>query len=86
MHGEDPLGEILMLIRDWASWLGDYIVGIIQFLFPKVAISGDVALCLGYLSLLTLLLLAIELSRKAGWIILIGGWTLVLVRIIVLNL
>lgn len=79
------LDQALTFIYTIAHWLGQLIVGLVNSLLPAL-ISEDLVDPIGYLALLTIVLVLIgifEVLRKAMYWIVGLGWLLIVVRIIV---
>ncbi len=87
--GEGPrnLGDqLLTFIQSAAELLGEGIVRLLNLILPRDrAVGPDLVQPLGYLGLITVVLLLfgiLEAARKVIWIVVIVGWALLLVRIV----
>ena len=84
--GEEIGDKILSFIQTAAELLGQGLVNLInRILPPGHEISADLEIPLGYLGLLTVVLLLfgmLEAARKVIWIVVGVGWALMVVRII----
>ena len=84
--GEEIGNKILSFIQTAAELLGQGLVNLInRILPPGHEISADLEIPLGYLGLLTVVLLLfgmLEAARKVIWIVVGVGWALMVVRII----
>ncbi len=76
--------QILTFVDSVSNYLGQGMLYILN-LITKDRVSKDLEKPLGYMALITLLLLffgLIEFARKVIWVGLIVGWVLIIVRII----
>ncbi|MBC7221180.1 hypothetical protein H5T55_06930 [Candidatus Bipolaricaulota bacterium] len=82
----DVADRLLAFIQSAAELIGEGLVRLINLILPEGrGISSDLVQPLGYLGLITLLLLLFGLiaaARKVIWIIVVVGWVLLLVRIV----
>ncbi|QAA77253.1 MAG: hypothetical protein BIP78_1487 [Candidatus Bipolaricaulis sibiricus] len=78
--------QLLTFIQSTAELVGRGVVWLINLVLPADrAVGPDLVQPLGYLGLITILLLLfgiIEAARKVIWIVVIVGWVLLLVRIV----
>lgn len=78
--------QLLTFIQSAADLLGKGLVELVNLVLPEGReVSSDLAQPLGYLGLITVILLLfgiIEAARKVIWIVVIVGWVLLVVRII----
>ena len=76
--------QVLTFVDSVSNYLGQGMLYILN-LITKDRVSKDLEKPLGYMALITLLLLffgLIEFARKVIWVGLIVGWVLIIVRII----
>jgi hypothetical protein len=81
---EDNISKILAFIDTAARWLGGAIISILE-LIVKVTLPEDLVVPIGYLAMLTGVLLLfsfVEAAKRVVWFIVIIGWLLIIVRII----
>lgn len=78
--------SLLTFLQELAQFLGRGLVRLIDWVLPAGrSLSPDLVLPLGYLGLLTLVLLVFQLiaaARKVIWFVVGIGWILVIVRIV----
>jgi len=78
--------NLLTFLQELTELLGRGLVRLIEWVLPAGrSLSPDLVLPLGYLGLLTLVLLVFHLiaaARKVIWFVVGIGWILVIVRII----
>ena len=73
--------QLLAFVYTTAHWVGELIVKLLTQIVP---LHTPVQLIdpIGYLALLTVLLLVAEVAKKIVWIIVLVGWLLIIIRII----
>lgn len=84
MDYKEVLNSILTFISTAAHWLGQGIVSMVNAILPD-AISNDLIDPIGYLALVTLLVVLVgifEAVRKIIWWVLALGWILIIIRIV----
>ena len=79
----DILTTLLAFIYTIGHWIGEKIVGMIQYI-SGVLIPQPIVDAIGMLVILTIFLAIAEVAKKAIWIIVAVGWILIVVRIVIL--
>lgn len=64
-----------------AGTIGAWVLGAVGFILP-VELPAELALPVGWLSLLTVGLALAEVTRKFTWIVVGMGWLLIAIRIV----
>ena len=80
---ETYIQDILTFIYTIGHWIGEKIVGLIQYL-AGIIIPASLVDAIGMLVVLTIFLAIAEVAKKAIWIIVAVGWVLIIVRILIL--
>jgi len=80
---EDLLTTILAFIYTIGHWIGEKIVGLIQYI-AGIIIPPSIVDAIGMLVILTIFLAIAEVAKKAIWIVVAVGWALIIVRILIL--
>ncbi len=80
---EDILTDILAFIYTIGQWIGEKVVGLIQYI-SGVAIPESITGAIGMLVILTIFLAIAEVAKKAIWIVVAVGWVLMIIRIVIL--
>lgn len=80
---EDLLTTILAFIYTIGHWIGEKIVGLIQYI-SGVIIPPSIVDAIGMLVILTIFLGIAEVAKKAIWVVVAVGWVLIAVRIAIL--
>ncbi|MCX7750959.1 MAG: hypothetical protein N2320_05425 [Candidatus Bipolaricaulota bacterium] len=78
--------QFLTFVQSAAELLGEGLVRLLNLILPRDrAVGSELVQPLGYLGLITAVLLLfgiLEAARKVIWIVVIVGWALLLVRIV----
>ena len=77
---QEILTAILEFLSTIAHWLGGKIVTLIAMILPSVSL-GVLPDPIGYLAILTILLIVATVAKKVAWIIVAVGGGLILIRI-----
>ncbi len=80
---EDLLTNVMAFIYTIGHWIGEKIVGLIQYV-SGVIIPQAIVDAIGMLVILTIFLGIAEVAKKAIWIVVAIGWVLIIVRILIL--
>jgi hypothetical protein len=78
---EGWLDQLLAFIYTLAHWLGDLIVGQVSTIVP-LRTPEQLIDPIGYLILLTVLLLVAQIAKKLVWGVVVVGWVLIAIRIL----
>jgi hypothetical protein len=84
IRSQSAVEQILTYIDSAATYLGQGVLYILN-LITNDRVSSDLEKPIGYLALITLILLLfgiLDFARKIIWIAIIVGWVLLIVRII----
>ncbi len=73
--------QLLTFLYTLAHWAGQLITGLIEYIVGY-QMPTDLVDPLGFLILLTLFLILIEVAKKLAWLVVIVGWVLIVVRIL----
>lgn len=74
------LDQFLAFIYTLAHWIGQGIVALVEHIVP-LQTPAQLVDPIGYLALLTLLLLVSEVAKKLVWGVVVVGWVLIGIRI-----
>lgn len=77
---EGWLDQFLAFIYTLAHWVGGVIVGLVEDIVP-LQTPAQLVDPIGYLTLLTVLLLVSEIAKKLVWGVVVVGWVLIGIRI-----
>lgn len=78
---EGWVDQLLAFIYTFAHWLGGLIVKLVEEIVP-LQTPGQLVDPIGYLALLTILLLVAQIAKKLVWGIVVVGWILIGIRIV----
>ncbi len=74
------LDQLLAFVYTFAHWLGSLIVALVQQILP-LETPEKLIDPIGYLVLLTILLVVAEVAKKVVWGVVVVGWLLIAVRV-----
>jgi hypothetical protein len=74
--------QILTFLYTIAHQIGEWVLRLLQTLFPQAALPMELADPIGFLVLLTVFVVLAQAARKIAWYILIVGWVLIVIRLI----
>jgi hypothetical protein len=80
----DLLTQIFGFLSTTARYVGQGVVGLVQYILPGVKNLSTLAEPIGFLSLLTIFVILTSAARKVALIILAAGWFLILVRLLLM--
>ncbi len=80
----DLLTQILGFLYSSAHYLGVGIVQLVKYILPSVKGLETLADPIGFMAVLTVFAILLAVVKKVAIIILIAGWTLILVRILLM--
>ena len=84
MSSPDLLTQIFGFLSTTARYVGQGVVGLIQYILPEVKSLSSLAEPIGFLSLLTVFVILTSAARRVALIILVAGWFLILVRLLLM--
>lgn len=76
--------KILTFIYSIAHQIGIGAVKIIHLILPKIEFPDNLIDPIGFLCILTLFLVLMQVAKKIAWIIVIVGWVLLFVRLLMI--
>ncbi|MEK6755213.1 MAG: hypothetical protein AABZ02_03575 [Bacteroidota bacterium] len=79
---KDILAHVLTFIYSIAHYTGLAVVHLLNWILPSVVVPADLSDPIGYLAVLTVFLVIVQVARKVAWIIVLVGWALIVVRIV----
>jgi hypothetical protein len=78
----DLVISLLESVNSVAEGIGLLILNAVRFIMPAAKVSGDLAVPIGWLALVTAGLAVAEVVRKLTWVVVGLGWLLVTIRIV----
>ena len=84
MNSPDLLTQIFGFLSTTARYVGQGIVGLVQYILPSVKDLSTLAEPVGFLSLLTVFVILASAARKVALIILLAGWALIFIRVLLM--
>jgi hypothetical protein len=79
---KDILSALLTFLYSIAHYVGMLVVYLLGRVLPTARVPTDLIDPLGYLAILTVFLILVQVAKKVAWIIVLAAWILILVRII----
>ncbi len=80
----DLLTQIFGFLSTTARYVGQGVIGLIQYILPDVKSLSTLAEPIGFLSLLTIFVILTSAARKVAIIILAAGWFLIVIRLLLM--
>jgi len=84
VNSPDLLTQIFGFLSTTARYVGQGIVGLVQYILPSVKDLSTLAEPVGFLSLLTVFVILASAARKVALIILLAGWALIFIRVLLM--
>lgn len=78
------LAQLLTFASSAAHYIGAMLGWLLEKLLPGITIPADLIDPLGYLAVLTIFLVLVQVARKLASVIIAVGWILMAVRILML--
>ena len=78
---EGWLEQLLAFTYTLAHWIGGLIVHVVESIVP-LQTPAQLVDPIGYLALLTILLLVAQIAKKLVWYVVVVGWVLIGVRVL----
>jgi hypothetical protein len=80
---KDILSAVLTFLYSIAHYAGMLVVYLLGCVLPAAKVPTDLVDPIGYLALLTVFLVIVQVAKKLAWAIVVVGWVLILVRILI---
>ena len=81
---QDLLTHILAFLYSLAHYTGIGIVTIIKRILPMLKGLDNLVDPIGFLAIITILMILFSAMKKLAWIIVVIGWVLIIIRIIIM--
>lgn len=75
------INYILTFLYSFAHTAGTWIVGILGKIVPAERIPWHLVDPVGYLAIITLLLILVEVARKVAWVVVAVAWVFLAIRL-----
>ena len=79
---KDVVDVVLNYIYSIAHAIGTGIFKLVHNIFPGAEIPSNIVDAVGFLAVLTIILIIAQAAKKIAWIIVAVGWILILIKII----
>jgi uncharacterized membrane protein YecN with MAPEG domain len=80
---KEILSGVLTFLYSIAHYAGMLVVYLLGRVLPAARVPTDLVDPIGYLALLTVFLVIVQVAKKLAWVIVVIGWVLILVRILI---
>ena len=80
----DTLTQVMGPIYSGAHYLGLFVVSLVKKILPMVTNLDSLADPIGFLAILTILVIVTAFVRKVAFIIVLAGWALILIRVLLM--
>jgi hypothetical protein len=77
----DIVNAVLAFLYSLAHYVGMLVVYLLGRVLPTARVPVDLIDPIGYLAILTVFLVLVQVAKKVAWIIVIAGWVLIAVRL-----
>jgi hypothetical protein len=78
---KEILSAVLTYLYSLAHYVGLLVVYLLGRVLPTASVPPDLVDPIGYLALLTVFLVVVQVAKKVAWILVVAGWVLIVVRI-----
>ena len=79
---KEILTGILTFLYSLAHYAGMLVVYLLTQVLPAAKVPGDLVDPIGYLAILTVFLILVQVAKKIAWIVVVLAWILIAVRIL----
>ena len=80
----DTLTQVMGPIYSAAHYLGLFVISLVKKILPMVENLDSLADPIGFLAILTILVIITATIRKVAFIIVLAGWALILIRVLLM--
>jgi len=78
---KEILSAVLTFLYSLAHYVGMLVIYLMGQVLPAARVPTDLVDPIGYLALLTVFLILVQVAKKVAWIVVVAGWVLIAVRI-----
>jgi hypothetical protein len=78
---KEILSAVLTFLYSLAHYVGMLVIYLMGRVLPAARVPTDLVDPIGYLVLLTVFLILVQVAKKVAWIVVVAGWVLIAVRI-----
>jgi len=79
---QEIIDQLLAFIYSLGHLIGQGIVKLVVTILPSMPVPSELVDPIGLLAILTIFLAVATVAKKLVWIVVIAGWTLILIRLI----
>jgi len=81
LPSEDYLNQLLSFLYTFAHWVGQMVVNLLDN-FLNLGNPAALIDPIGFLTLITGLLIVAEIAKRIAWLILVVGWVLIVLKVV----
>ena len=78
---KEILNAVLTFLYSLAHYVGMLVVYLLGRVLPTAKVPTDLVDPIGYLAILTVFLVLVQVAKKVAWIVVVTGWVLIAVRL-----
>ena len=79
--GDDLFKRVMDALSALAHRIGQAVVELLRMAFPGLSVPEGLVDWIGFLTLLTALLVLVEVTKRLVWYLVVAGWLIVLIRL-----
>jgi hypothetical protein len=78
---KEILNAVLTFLYSLAHYVGMLVVFLLGRVLPTARVPADLVDPIGYLAIITALLILVQVAKKVAWVIVVVGWVLIAIRL-----
>lgn len=78
---KEIVNQALTFLYSLAHYAGMLVIYLLGRVLPAARVPTDLVDPIGYLAILTVFLILVQVAKKVAWIVVIAGWVLIAIRI-----
>ncbi len=78
---KEILNAVLTFLYSLAHYVGMLVVYLLGRVLPAARVPTDLVDPIGYLAILTVFLVLVQVAKKVAWIVVVTGWVLIAIRL-----
>jgi hypothetical protein len=80
---KEIVNVVLTFLYSLAHYVGMLVVYLLGRVLPTARVPVDLVDPIGYLAILTVFLILVQVAKKVAWIIVVAGWVLIAIRLFI---
>jgi uncharacterized membrane protein YecN with MAPEG domain len=78
---KEIVNAVLIFLYSLAHYVGMLVVYLLGRVLPTAKVPTDLIDPIGYLAILTVFLILVQVAKKVAWIVVVAGWVLIVIRL-----